>query len=86
MNGANRDPSRGTCVSGSWTPSDRHIGVTRLEIDLAEQPELASRFNVRQTPMVLLVDVLGPFVLAPEAHPGYRTHRMPYHDPDHGHH
>jgi thiol-disulfide isomerase/thioredoxin len=34
----------------------RHDGVARLEIDLAEHPELASRFNVLQTPTVLLVD------------------------------
>lgn len=34
----------------------RHDGVTRLEIDLAEHPGLASRFNVLQTPTVLLVD------------------------------
>lgn len=34
----------------------RHDGVTRLEIDLAEHPGLASRFNVLQTPTVLLID------------------------------
>ncbi|WP_412160681.1 TlpA family protein disulfide reductase [Curtobacterium flaccumfaciens] len=34
----------------------RHDGVTRLEIDLAEHPGLASRFNVLQTPTVLLLD------------------------------
>ena len=34
----------------------RHDGVTRLEIDLAEHPSLASRFNVLQTPTVLLLD------------------------------
>jgi thiol-disulfide isomerase/thioredoxin len=37
----------------------RHDGVTRLEIDLAERPGLASRFNVLQTPTVLLVDGSG---------------------------
>ncbi|MCS6551096.1 thioredoxin family protein [Curtobacterium flaccumfaciens pv. flaccumfaciens] len=37
----------------------RHDGVTRLEIDLAEHPSLASRFNVLQTPTVLLVDGSG---------------------------
>lgn len=31
-------------------------GVTRLEIDLAERPELARRFAVMQTPTVLLLD------------------------------
>ncbi|MBF4609255.1 TlpA family protein disulfide reductase [Curtobacterium sp. VKM Ac-1393] len=34
----------------------QHSGVTRLEIDLAEHPHLATRFNVLQTPTVLLVD------------------------------
>jgi len=34
----------------------QHAGVTRLEIDLAEHPHLATRFNVLQTPTVLLVD------------------------------
>jgi len=34
----------------------RHDGVTRLEIDLAERPELARRFDVMQTPTVLLLD------------------------------
>ncbi|MFS2029326.1 MULTISPECIES: thioredoxin family protein [unclassified Curtobacterium] len=33
-----------------------HPGVTRLEIDLAERPELAGRFAVMQTPTVLLLD------------------------------
>lgn len=33
-----------------------HDGVTRLEVDLAERPELASRFAVMQTPTVLLLD------------------------------
>lgn len=33
-----------------------HPGVTRLEIDLAERPELARRFAVMQTPTVLLLD------------------------------
>lgn len=37
----------------------RHDGVSRLEIDLAEHPGLASRFNVLQTPTVLLVDGSG---------------------------
>jgi len=31
-------------------------GVTRLEIDLADRPELARRFAVMQTPTVLLLD------------------------------
>ncbi|MBF4605364.1 TlpA family protein disulfide reductase [Curtobacterium sp. VKM Ac-2884] len=34
----------------------QHAGVERLEIDLAEYPHLATRFNVLQTPTVLLVD------------------------------
>ncbi|WP_412875830.1 TlpA family protein disulfide reductase [Curtobacterium flaccumfaciens pv. flaccumfaciens] len=34
----------------------RHDGVARLEIDLAERPDLATRFNVMQTPTVLLLD------------------------------
>lgn len=33
-----------------------HPGVRRIEIDLAEQPHLATRFNVMQTPTVLLLD------------------------------
>lgn len=33
-----------------------HPGVTRLEIDLAERPELARRFAVMQTPTILLLD------------------------------
>jgi thiol-disulfide isomerase/thioredoxin len=36
--------------------ADHHEGVRRIEIDLAEHPGLASRFNVLQTPTVLLVD------------------------------
>lgn len=31
-------------------------GVRRIEIDLAERPELARRFDVMQTPTVLLLD------------------------------
>ncbi|PWJ48315.1 Thioredoxin [Quadrisphaera granulorum] len=34
----------------------RHPGVARLEIDLTERPELAARFDVMQTPTVLVVD------------------------------
>ncbi|WP_323749828.1 thioredoxin family protein [Curtobacterium sp. VKM Ac-1376] len=34
----------------------QHEGVRRIEIDLAERPELASRFDVLQTPTVLLLD------------------------------
>lgn len=34
----------------------QHAGVTRLEIDLTEHPHLATRFNVLQTPTILLVD------------------------------
>ncbi|MBT2500958.1 thioredoxin family protein [Curtobacterium sp. ISL-83] len=34
----------------------QHPGVARLEIDLADRPDLAARFNVLQTPTVLLVD------------------------------
>ncbi|PZF47706.1 thioredoxin family protein [Curtobacterium sp. MCLR17_057] len=34
----------------------QHEGVRRIEIDLAERPELASRFEVLQTPTVLLLD------------------------------
>ncbi|WP_412872922.1 TlpA family protein disulfide reductase [Curtobacterium flaccumfaciens] len=34
----------------------RHDGVARLEIDLTERPDLATRFNVMQTPTVLLLD------------------------------
>lgn len=33
-----------------------HEGVRRIEIDLAERPELARRFDVMQTPTVLLLD------------------------------
>ncbi len=36
--------------------ADHHEGVRRIEIDLAERPELASRFEVLQTPTVLLLD------------------------------
>ncbi|AOX66869.1 hypothetical protein BJK06_15095 [Curtobacterium sp. BH-2-1-1] len=38
------------------TLAAEHPGVTRLEIDLAERPELARRFAVMQTPTVLLLD------------------------------
>ncbi|WJX99855.1 thioredoxin family protein [Curtobacterium sp. 458] len=34
----------------------QHDGVARLEIDVAERTEVASRYNVLQTPTVLLVD------------------------------
>ncbi|WP_439690588.1 TlpA family protein disulfide reductase [Curtobacterium sp. SP.BCp] len=34
----------------------RHDGVERLEIDVAERTEVATRYNVLQTPTVLLVD------------------------------
>ncbi|MGN7192453.1 thioredoxin family protein [Curtobacterium sp. MCBA15_004] len=34
----------------------RHEGVRRIEVDLAERPELARRFDVMQTPTVLLLD------------------------------
>ncbi|QKS13992.1 thioredoxin family protein [Curtobacterium sp. Csp1] len=36
--------------------ADRHEGVRRIEVDLAERPELARRFDVMQTPTVLLLD------------------------------
>ncbi|GAA1494947.1 thioredoxin family protein [Curtobacterium herbarum] len=36
--------------------ADGPVRVRRLEIDLAERPELARRFDVMQTPTVLLVD------------------------------
>lgn len=34
----------------------RHEGVRRIEVDLAERPDLARRFDVMQTPTVLLLD------------------------------
>lgn len=34
----------------------RHEGVRRIEVDLAGRPELARRFDVMQTPTVLLLD------------------------------
>ncbi|WP_144750596.1 TlpA family protein disulfide reductase [Curtobacterium pusillum] len=36
--------------------ADTTPGVTRIEIDLADRPELARRFDVMQTPTVLLLD------------------------------
>jgi len=36
--------------------ADSTAGVTRIEIDLAERPELARRFDIMQTPAVLLLD------------------------------
>ena len=36
--------------------ADRHEGVRRIEVDLADRPELARRFDVMQTPTVLLLD------------------------------
>ncbi|PZE36499.1 thioredoxin family protein [Curtobacterium sp. MCPF17_031] len=38
------------------TTAQEPARVRRLEIDLAERPELARRFDVMQTPTVLLVD------------------------------
>ncbi|WP_439691120.1 thioredoxin family protein [Curtobacterium sp. SP.BCo] len=38
------------------TVAERTPGVTRIEIDLAERPDLARRFDVMQTPTVLLLD------------------------------
>jgi len=45
-------------ASKSTTTTTAHgsARVRRLEIDLAERPELARRFDVMQTPTVLLVD------------------------------
>jgi len=45
-------------ASKSTTTTTPHgpARVRRLEIDLAERPELARRFDVMQTPTVLLVD------------------------------
>lgn len=40
----------------STTATHGSARVRRLEIDLAERPELARRFDVMQTPTVLLVD------------------------------
>ncbi len=36
-----------------------HDGVARLEIDVADRTEIATRYNVLQTPTVLLVDADG---------------------------
>lgn len=36
--------------------ADQHEGVRRIEVDLVEHPELARRFDVMQTPTVLLLD------------------------------
>lgn len=36
--------------------ASRHEGVRRIEVDLAGRPELARRFDVMQTPTVLLLD------------------------------
>lgn len=36
--------------------ADQYEGVRRIEVDLAEHPELARRFDVMQTPTVLLLD------------------------------
>lgn len=43
-------------ASKSTTTTHGPARVRRLEIDLAERPELARRFDVMQTPTVLLVD------------------------------
>ena len=43
-------------ASKSTTTPHGPARVRRLEIDLAERPELARRFDVMQTPTVLLVD------------------------------
>jgi len=43
-------------ASKSTTTAQGLARVRRLEIDLAERPELARRFDVMQTPTVLLVD------------------------------
>jgi thioredoxin-like negative regulator of GroEL len=34
----------------------QHDGVERVEIDLAERPDIARRFDVMQTPTILLLD------------------------------
>lgn len=36
--------------------AEQHDGVARLEIDVADRTEVATRYNVLQTPTVLLVD------------------------------
>jgi thiol-disulfide isomerase/thioredoxin len=43
-------------VAASKSTRQGPARVRRLEIDLAERPELARRFDVMQTPTVLLVD------------------------------
>ncbi|MEK6345805.1 MAG: thioredoxin family protein [Curtobacterium sp.] len=37
----------------------QHDGVERLEIDVADRTEVATRYNVLQTPTVLLIDADG---------------------------
>jgi hypothetical protein len=45
-----------TVAASRSTTATTPARVRRLEIDLAERPELARRFDVMQTPTVLLVD------------------------------
>jgi thiol-disulfide isomerase/thioredoxin len=37
----------------------REIGVHHVEVDIADRPDLASRFNVLQTPTTLILDRSG---------------------------
>jgi thiol-disulfide isomerase/thioredoxin len=39
--------------------ASRRAGVVHLEVDLTQQPDLARRFNVLQTPTVLFLDADG---------------------------
>src|SRR4051794_20835050 len=39
--------------------ADRLSGVRHVEIDLTDRPDIATRFNVLQTPTVLLLDGAG---------------------------
>jgi len=48
--------SKSTTTTTTTTTTHGPARVRRLEIDLAERPELARRFDVMQTPTVLLVD------------------------------
>ncbi len=39
--------------------ADAEAGVAHIEVDLTHRPDLASRFNILQTPTVLLLDGRG---------------------------
>jgi len=39
--------------------AEKHVGVRHIEIDLTHRPDIASAFNILQTPTTLVLDEIG---------------------------